>query len=270
MASFSELIAKMAEASEALSPMEKQQLRDETRAIEESKNLVKKWVVSGTSTPVFQPSMQVIYSEAISSNTAQIDIRIPAGFKHLLIMGTGRCDLVGLADSLFLRFNSDTGSNYGRTGFGTDAGAYNDYHVTSDTKCLIGLLPGTTATANANGMIFAYVLHVGLSSFWKSIIATRGIFSGGGTSPVTNVIQYVTIASTGNSTDFGDLTVARQYTTGTSSSTTGITTGGYGSSGGSNVIDSVTIATTGNAVSFGSLTGNQYFMGACSNCHGGI
>lgn len=178
MASFSELMGKMAEASDVLTPMEKQQLRDETRAIDEAKNLVKRWVLSGTSTPIFQSPIQTIYSEAISQATSQIDVRVPAGFKHLLIMGTGRCDLVGTADSLLVRFNGDTGSNYARTGFGTDSGSYTNYHVTSDSKCLIGLLPGTTATANANGMIFAYVFHVGLSTFWKSIIATRGIFSG--------------------------------------------------------------------------------------------
>jgi hypothetical protein len=36
---------------------------------------------------------------------------------------------------------------------------------------------------------------------------TRGVFAGG-TSP-TNVIDYVTIETTGNAIDFGDLTVAR-------------------------------------------------------------
>jgi len=36
---------------------------------------------------------------------------------------------------------------------------------------------------------------------------TRGLF-GGGAGP-SNVIDYVTIQTTGNATDFGDLTVAR-------------------------------------------------------------
>jgi hypothetical protein len=37
-----------------------------------------------------------------------------------------------------------------------------------------------------------------------------------------NVIQYVTIASTGNATDFGDLTVARGRITATSGSHGGL------------------------------------------------
>jgi hypothetical protein len=37
---------------------------------------------------------------------------------------------------------------------------------------------------------------------------TRGVFAGGSLGPArTNVIQYVTIASTGNATDFGDQTI---------------------------------------------------------------
>ena len=39
--------------------------------------------------------------------------------------------------------------------------------------------------------------------------STRGLFAGGASPNKTNVISFVTIASTGNATDFGDLTVAR-------------------------------------------------------------
>jgi hypothetical protein len=37
----------------------------------------------------------------------------------------------------------------------------------------------------------------------------RGIFGGGYTGVHSNVIDYITITTTGNATDFGDLTVAR-------------------------------------------------------------
>lgn len=43
-----------------------------------------------------------------------------------------------------------------------------------------------------------------------------GLFGGGYGSAASNVIDYVTIASTGNATDFGDLTVARYYLAGLS------------------------------------------------------
>jgi hypothetical protein len=39
--------------------------------------------------------------------------------------------------------------------------------------------------------------------------STRGIFGGGNTGSYSNVIQYITFATPGNSVDFGDLTVAR-------------------------------------------------------------
>ena len=39
----------------------------------------------------------------------------------------------------------------------------------------------------------------------------RGLFGGGYTSSYSNVIDYVTIATTGNATDFGDLSEARNY-----------------------------------------------------------
>ena len=49
----------------------------------------------------------------------------------------------------------------------------------------------------------------------------RGIFFGG-ESPNTNVIQYITISSAGNSADFGDLSTARQSTGGASSAHGGL------------------------------------------------
>ena len=52
----------------------------------------------------------------------------------------------------------------------------------------------------------------------------RGLFAGGlqVPSPNTNSIDFVTIATTGNATDFGDLTVARSGVGGCSSSTRGV------------------------------------------------
>jgi len=42
--------------------------------------------------------------------------------------------------------------------------------------------------------------------------ATRGVFAGGAFSGASqNVMEYITIASAGNGTDFGNLTLARQF-----------------------------------------------------------
>ena len=102
--------------------------------------------------------------------------------------------------------------------------------------------------------------------------STRGIFGGGrvnSPSAVTNSISYITIATAGNSTDFGDLTVARDDLSSCSSSTRGIFAGGETASY-QNVIDYITIATTGNATDFGDLLTSTGFLDACSNVHGGL
>jgi hypothetical protein len=85
-------------------------------------------------------------------------------------------------------------------------------------------------------------------------------------------ISYVTIASTGNATEFGDLTQQRYILAGTSSSITGVFAGGYNISVGDrvNTIDYITIATTGGATDFGDLTTAREGLAACSSGHGGL
>ena len=76
---------------------------------------------------------------------------------------------------------------------------------------------------------------------------------------MSNVIDYITIATLGNASDFGDLTQARQAVSGASSQTRGVVAGGsvYGSPSYTfniNTIDYVTIASTGDATDFGDLS----------------
>ena len=87
----------------------------------------------------------------------------------------------------------------------------------------------------------------------------RGTFNGGSyyqTSSYwdSNVIQYVTISSPGNATDFGNLTLARIYPAALSSGVDerGVIGGGDGS-GESDIMDYFTVNTTGNAADFGDL-----------------
>ena len=100
---------------------------------------------------------------------------------------------------------------------------------------------------------------------------TRGICSGGyaALSPnaALDTIDYVTIATTGDATDFGNLTVARQAPGGASSETRGITYAGYANPTQINVVDYVTIASTGNAIDFGDSFIAKYgsAQGNCSN-----
>jgi len=87
--------------------------------------------------------------------------------------------------------------------------------------------------------------------------STRGIWPGGaaynGTSS-TNIIDFVTIATTSNATDFGDLSAATTNVGARSSQIRGVIAGGYISPANLNTIDFVTVATTGNASDFGDIT----------------
>ena len=97
----------------------------------------------------------------------------------------------------------------------------------------------------------------------------RGLFVGGANPSYKNIIDYVTISSSGNAIDFGDLsTTNRAYIGATSSSTRGIFGGGYTSSPSGatvNIIDYVEISTIGNALDFGDLFTGRYSAGAVSN-----
>ena len=102
---------------------------------------------------------------------------------------------------------------------------------------------------------------------------TRGLASGGYTpNNLTNVIQYVTIASAGNSTDFGDMSSSTDELAHMSSNTRGVIAGGSGGGGAYiNTIEYVTIASTGNVTDFGDMTvAKAFLMGASSSTKGFI
>lgn len=102
--------------------------------------------------------------------------------------------------------------------------------------------------------------------------ATRGLCSSGsatvsGSNSNSNVIDYVTIATPGNATDFGDGTIVRTELMGASDSSRSLFAGGYGDGSASErvTIDYVTTQTTGNATDFGDLTGQRFDGSASSN-----
>ena len=104
---------------------------------------------------------------------------------------------------------------------------------------------------------------------------TRGIFAGGLDNPTTsthlNTIEFITIASNGNGTDFGDLTLGRRKPAGASNSTRGVFAYGYVAPARYNTMDYITIASTGNAIDFGDGSGPlRNGAGYCSDSHGGL
>ena len=102
--------------------------------------------------------------------------------------------------------------------------------------------------------------------------AIRGVFAGGqfdNPYPLTDIIDYITIATEGNAIDFGDLSAARSHGSGLSNSIRGCFAGGSPSK--TNVIEFVTIASTGNASDFGDLSVGRDRLGqGAADAHGGI
>ena len=107
----------------------------------------------------------------------------------------------------------------------------------------------------------------------------RGVLAGGATpdsAPLAiNTIQYITISTEGNATDFGDLTAARRNISGNTNRIRGTIAGGTTASSGSgnnvNTIDFITIASTGNAQDFGDLTVvRRSADSGGSDTHGGL
>ena len=112
------------------------------------------------------------------------------------------------------------------------------------------------------------------AQLWKNVYLTqRAVFMGGSgyaagsTNAGTNVdyrddIDFVTITTDGDASDFGDLTKHKHFNTSAASSTTRTVNMG-GTLVASpfptiqNVIDYITLATTGDATDFGDLTGGR-------------
>tara|TARA_B100000513_G_scaffold10580_1_gene4513 strand:- start:61 stop:1074 length:1014 start_codon:yes stop_codon:yes gene_type:complete len=102
---------------------------------------------------------------------------------------------------------------------------------------------------------------------------TRALAAGGeGPSANINSIEFVTIATDGNGTDFGDISSATSTLKSgvVSSATRGIFAGFYPASGGDQRMDFVTITSAGNAQDFGDLTTAAYYTGGCSDSNGGL
>ena len=101
--------------------------------------------------------------------------------------------------------------------------------------------------------------------------SARGLF-GGGAQPFStklNLIEFITISTTGNAQDFGDLTVARGSIFGCSSNVRGVFAGGVSPSQ-DNTIDFVNIETTGDAKDFGDLSVVAHNGSGASNSTRGV
>ena len=91
----------------------------------------------------------------------------------------------------------------------------------------------------------------------------RALF-GGGAPGISDVMDFITFSTTGDATDFGNLSAARDLNGGGSSATRALCAGGQ-APGVSNVIDFVTISATGNAADFGDLTDQRGYCAGMAN-----
>ena len=121
-------------------------------------------------------------------------------------------------------------------------------------------------TANGNGR--GYV--AGVSGVYGRGCYGAGNEGPGDSSTKINSIDYVTIATTGNAQDFGDMSVSASARAGMSSGTRGVWGGGYGT-GAIQEMDYITIDTAGNATDFGDMEqGGHWGRGGAGNTTRGL
>ena len=107
------------------------------------------------------------------------------------------------------------------------------------------------------------------SNATRAVIAC-GRNNGSGGYQDENTLEYITCATTGNATDFGDLTVARYQSRGMGDGTKGYFTGGYVATGSyKDEIDVVTIASAGNATDFGNMNSYNSYTSRAYHATGG-
>ena len=155
--------------------------------------------------------------------------------------------------------------------------------ISNQTRGLIaGAYQGSGASGTLNTIQYITIANLGDTLDFGDMVAdggtgvqgmgscsspTRGITFGGGTPSKINEMNYITIMSTGNSVDFGDLSDTRYLCQGVSSSTRGVI-GGGDNSGAVNIIEYITIATTGNATDFGDLMSAREHSGSEGGSNG--
>ena len=146
-------------------------------------------------------------------------------------------------------------------------GVYSD--GSSDTNTLEYI----TISSTGNAQNFGDLSQLRGTMVNSAANSTRGIFAGGDTNPgtpaVTNTIDFITIATTGNASDFGDLTRTTAECNGAAASPTRAIFAGQGPSA-ADTIDYIEILSTGNAVDFGNLGTLRSHAAGCSNSHGGL
>ena len=108
-----------------------------------------------------------------------------------------------------------------------------------------------------------------MGGYWR-VHNSRGLCAGGNEGSVggTNNIDFITLTTAGNATDFGDCTTVQERTGAISSNTRFLCD--TSNSPGYNGVEYVQFMTTGNTADFGDHTAGRYFTGSASNSTRGL
>ena len=134
----------------------------------------------------------------------------------------------------------------------------------STTEAYAGTFELTFTTSDGiNQDTSANIFALSWAGLWYG---DRAIVAGGQASGgASNVIDYFAIATTGNATDFGDLTQSKAGLAALSNATTALIAG-FGDTS----VEYITIATTGNGADFGDLSQTKSYLASCSDGTYGI
>lgn len=130
-------------------------------------------------------------------------------------------------------------------------------------------IPSTGNAIDFGDLLGTFLIHGSAASTTRILTGGGyGLLSGAGSNVYHVTVQYNTIASAGNSVDFGDLTVGR--TPGALASATRAVFGPGSTGSNTNTMDYFTIASTGNATDFGDTTTNKDYAGGTADSTRGL
>jgi hypothetical protein len=94
--------------------------------------------------------MRPIADSLLGSSAASVTFSsIPTDFEALVLTGVARSDVVGVNQSMYLRFNDDSAANYDRCSFDGVVSGHNGAEATAQLQLVLWEMPGSTGPASA-------------------------------------------------------------------------------------------------------------------------
>ena len=153
-------------------------------------------------------SYESIQTVTLVSNAATISFTGIAGtYKHLEIRYISRNNRASQLDGLFMRLNSDSGSNYAHHNLGGDGASASAGASTSTTSMTIAVTSASSAAANVFGAGIVSILDYSNTSKYKTTRTLAGYDNNGsgnirlssGLWQNTNAVTGITFGSTDGS-----------------------------------------------------------------------